>query len=353
MTITEKAPGKLILIGEYAVLEGAPALVLAVNRYAYATLKKRDDQQFSISAPSIQIEDVPFSLNSNNCIVFPARVKSATQKRLTFFKTTFEYAWHYLRSCGCDLSACDIVIDTEAFYSAEVQSKLGFGSSAALTVALVRALFHMVGRDLQKEEVRDKLFRLSLFAHRRAQGNMGSGIDIAASAYGGALEYLVGINRRAEQQLPYRLDVWPELPMLVLFSGKSESTRRMVSGVKQLQSEQPGLYDELMRNLGSCSRVGCEAYARRDIDLFLKNIAAFYNFLDELGRKSAMPIISDVHRNLAEMAGQHGAVYKPSGAGSGDIGVAFANDENNLLELKNAAAQKGITAVDVNVAPPC
>jgi mevalonate kinase len=32
-----RAPGKVMLSGEYAVLDGAPALVMAVDRYASAT----------------------------------------------------------------------------------------------------------------------------------------------------------------------------------------------------------------------------------------------------------------------------------------------------------------------------
>ena len=38
MAIVARAPGKLVALGEYAVLEGAPAIVLAVDRYCEATL---------------------------------------------------------------------------------------------------------------------------------------------------------------------------------------------------------------------------------------------------------------------------------------------------------------------------
>jgi phosphomevalonate kinase len=33
MTVHARAPGKVVVLGEYAVLDGAPALVLAVDRY--------------------------------------------------------------------------------------------------------------------------------------------------------------------------------------------------------------------------------------------------------------------------------------------------------------------------------
>jgi mevalonate kinase len=41
--IVARAPGKLVALGEYAVLEGAPALVLAVDRYCVATLAESGD----------------------------------------------------------------------------------------------------------------------------------------------------------------------------------------------------------------------------------------------------------------------------------------------------------------------
>ncbi len=39
MRLEARAPGKLVALGEYAVLEGAPALVLAIDHYAVATLE--------------------------------------------------------------------------------------------------------------------------------------------------------------------------------------------------------------------------------------------------------------------------------------------------------------------------
>ena len=43
MSIRARAPGKVVALGEYAVLEGAPALVLAVDRYAAATIAPSED----------------------------------------------------------------------------------------------------------------------------------------------------------------------------------------------------------------------------------------------------------------------------------------------------------------------
>jgi phosphomevalonate kinase len=38
LRFSARAPGKLVVLGEYAVLDGAPALVMAVNRHCRATI---------------------------------------------------------------------------------------------------------------------------------------------------------------------------------------------------------------------------------------------------------------------------------------------------------------------------
>ena len=43
MQIVARAPGKLVVLGEYAVLDGAPALVIAVDRYCTANIQLSDD----------------------------------------------------------------------------------------------------------------------------------------------------------------------------------------------------------------------------------------------------------------------------------------------------------------------
>ena len=49
--IRASAPGKVVLSGEYAVLNGAPAICMAVNRRAVVTIEATADEHHVVIAP--------------------------------------------------------------------------------------------------------------------------------------------------------------------------------------------------------------------------------------------------------------------------------------------------------------
>ncbi|HED11136.1 MAG TPA: hypothetical protein ENJ10_10645 [Caldithrix abyssi] len=344
-----RAPGKLILIGEYAVLEGAPALVAAVNRYSVVSISPSEDEQFYLDAPTIRMNNIAFRLSGSGSVWFPGNLSGDQQKRLHFFKVTFEYAMQYLHGQGVRVNPARLLIDTGAFFDEKIKAKLGFGSSAALTVSVIKALFNYTGLPLREEEDPGRLFRLALAAHRRAQNGMGSGIDVAASSFGGVLSYRVAYDNRARQIMPQAVSPWTELPMLCVFSGGSESTRRMVGGVSRLGKKNPGLYKRLMEILGTVSGQGIAAYTQRDIGGFMEAVDRYHRAMERLGMESGMPIISPVHRQLAETVRKAGGVYKPSGAGSGDIGLAFTRDETTRRQVQGRLEDAGFRCVDIAI----
>ena len=50
MSIRVKVPGKLILLGEYAVLDGADALVASIDRYVIAEISPSNNGLCQISS---------------------------------------------------------------------------------------------------------------------------------------------------------------------------------------------------------------------------------------------------------------------------------------------------------------
>ncbi|MDH5619728.1 MAG: hypothetical protein OEZ11_14015, partial [Gammaproteobacteria bacterium] len=61
MTVVASAPGKIVLSGEYAVLFGAPAICMAVNRRAFARVADSDDRECHVTTPGFSGE-APFAV---------------------------------------------------------------------------------------------------------------------------------------------------------------------------------------------------------------------------------------------------------------------------------------------------
>src|SRR5262245_51622652 len=132
-----RAPGKLVLSGAYSVLEGAPCIVAAVDRYAIADAARAADLVTDEVRAAVEAGELP-------------------------------------RPVGFDASALrDRAPDGTS-------RKLGLGSSAAILAASLAAA--RGGAFADEAAMREAIFPLALAAHRRAQGG-GSGVDVAASVF--------------------------------------------------------------------------------------------------------------------------------------------------------------------------
>jgi len=177
-----RAPGKLVLSGAYAVLEGAPAIVTAVDRYALA-----DD-----SRPAAQATpEVAAALGDASAPWF----------------------------------------DASALRQGE--HKLGLGSSAAILVASLAAL----EPEPPDGELAERVFPRALEAHRKAQGG-GSGVDVAASAFGGTLCFQ---RAQGQPELIEPLDVPDELVIEAWWSGQPASTPELLARVAELKQLLPAV----------------------------------------------------------------------------------------------------------------
>lgn len=318
----------MILLGEYAVLEGAPALVCAVDCHALVKQQFNRQREFSVTSPVIGANISPFVISETGKITFHPGVPAETVKKLGFFKSLFECLYKEAGTYNIEIKPADIDLDTSQFYSAEWRAKFGFGSSAALAVALTAAFLQ--GSAMDNPE---PVFKTTLKTHHFAQGEMGSGIDVAASVYGGILLYTMNKPDAADFIFPRRLKERQDIFMMPVWTGKSANTRQMVGGVGQLKKNQPRLYDKMMNELIRISEKGCNAYENGSAEAFLECIDTFRDTLAGLGEQSGMPIVSEAHRKIQAVCSKQGVHYKPSGAGGGDIGTAFSTDKDRLINV--------------------
>ena len=185
MKIRASAPGKMVLLGEYAVLEGAPALVMAVNRRAVAEVST-DVVRSTIDAPDVWPQTVAFDLDPGGVPVWNHPSSGAP--------AALSLVDHVLRGLAerslLPKAPFSVRLDSAAFFQGRGvgRSKLGLGSSAAVTVALASALAGAAGH-AELTGDRARWLRELLSIHQRFQGGRGSGVDLAAAIHGGVIGY--------------------------------------------------------------------------------------------------------------------------------------------------------------------
>lgn len=346
--INTQAPGKLILLGEYAVLEGAPALVTAVDRYARVTLQPVGGTDFMVDAPVVGASAVPFHLRENGKLAFPDSIPSGTIGKLNFFSAALEVAARELQQSSLMISPAKISLDTGDFFMNRGGAKLGLGSSAAITISLLGALFHHAGKPVTEENRYLGLFQPALEAHRLAQGNIGSGIDVAASAFGGLLQYRIE-NRAAPQPEIKKIAFPKNLHFLIIWSGQSASTRELVGRVNEFKKKDSTSFTAILRGMAEVSSEGAGALASQQLPQFFKMVQEYFRLMDTLGQRSDAPIISPAHRQIAKIVYAGDAVYKPSGAGGGDLGIAFSDSQQILQACAVQLRQAGFGIIDLNI----
>jgi phosphomevalonate kinase len=322
MRIHASAPGKLVLCGEYAVLEGAPALVLALDARARVTLEDANDGTFRMAAPDVGVMDARFDFDERGGVRW-RDVDEMQQEHL-------ELAARVIEGFGAPQTPFNASLDTRGFsFGGE---KLGLGSSSALTVALAGAI---------RARARDEPPKVAdlIALHRRWQGG-GSGLDVAASCSGG-----LSIYRSRNGHPSIERARWPaSLHWCCVWSGTAASTGTQLRRLLDWRGHAPDRYAEKMQGLARCAEYAAAAVRIADTAKLLGALAAYAQGLDEFSDAAGLDIFSGGHRPLAGLASRHGVVYKPCGAG-GDIGIALSSDRQSLDGFRHQLGSSGFREV--------
>ena len=304
------APGKIVLWGEYAVLAGAPAGVLALNTYANVTAAPSPDNRWHFSSAGFNAN--PASCDSQDL---------PTQPAAGFVGAILEH-WQItsLHQCADPLS---IHTDSSAFFAGS--QKLGLGSSAAVCTATYSLLCELTDREATLTE--------AMAIHKHWQGGKGSGLDIASVWHGGLIHFQAGAA--APATLP------ADLHWQVIFSGKSAGTKDHIASFdawRQKANNTP------LDHLVKASTALCAKPPR------LAELAHYCEILKSFDAAANLNIFTHEHTRLGTLAAGSGVLYKPCGAGGGDIGIGFSDDPDALAVFRQRAAENGFLPLDLEMA---
>jgi len=354
--IHTSAPGKLMIAGEWAVLEGYPCIVAAVNRRVHCQVEEKSPDE------SIEIELTDFSLSAkvlfaNNRLT----VVSGKDERLRFAIAAVETTLQYMGRA----KTFKLVTWNEKTEINDGKVKLGFGSSSAAVVAIISAVlaFHDIGISSVPEKVR--IYKLATIAHYRAQGKIGSAFDIAAATFGGVIIYKRFDSYWLEEQLKNSALVevvnkrWPmmsaeaiELPksmnIRVAWTGVSASTSAMIKKMNKFREEKRKLYKDIYSNIGHLVNDLADAIKENDKERIIKLLNENHLLLSELTKKSRVSIETKELRKLHDIASKYGA-GKISGAGGGDCGIGISFSKNEAEKMEKNWSANGLRVIDVKI----
>jgi len=294
------APGKLVLTGAYAVLTGAPAIVVATSRGVIA-----DGARTSAPTPEVR-----------------AAIGNAPAPH----------------------------VDASALFVGD--RKLGLGASAAILVASLAVREAARGADLADPQVRRMLFERAREAHAASQSG-GSGVDVASSVYGGVLEYVPGDPRI--RALPAHTE------LTVFACGASARTSELRAHVDRLADTSPSVHHACIDELTVIAELAAKAVRAGEREPFIAAIRRAARALARLGDAAGVAIVPEGFEALEELAAAEGAAFCVSGAGGGDVatyvgskrpGPAFVERALalGLFEIDVALDEKGVRSVSQSAA---
>jgi phosphomevalonate kinase len=314
--IMVSAPGKVVLSGEYAVLNGAPAICMAVNRRAVVTIEATADEYHVVIAPGHIDEPRRFLVRSG---VF-GWLDSSDEFEL------LEQVW---RASGIRRrGGLSLRLDTSAFLDPERGWKTGIGSSAALSVALAFALNELARGDIDPVTAAHE-------GHLGFQGGLGSGVDIATAAAGGLIEYSMKHRKVSSLSMPAGLEC------RLFWSGSPASTGKKLEKLSR-RGPQPSI-DALVF---SAKRMA-SAWESGSTSEVLTRYHEYIKVLQEFSADHDLGVFDAGHNELTALAADAGLVYKPCGAGGGDIGILLTDSADRADEFIAAALPGNFRALDL------
>ncbi len=304
-TLRCSAPGKLFLGGEYAVLDGAEAVVTAVDRRAVAVPLEKP--------------------------LHPSPIVAAVR----------EHAARFISDRGGSFEVEKSIQVSSPGFRIRGQ-KIGVGSSAAVCAAACGACFELAGMPI--DENRAAILEVASTAHRAAQGGKGSGADVAAAVLGGTITFSKDGNIE-----PFDLD---SVAVVAVWSGRAASTTQLIAEIDAYAERDPTGHKACFEALHLGAREIAGAYRSRVPSRIIAATDRYGQIMARLGHEAAAPIVTAEHELVITLARELKGAAKPSGAGGGDVAIAIFDNPDAAKSFRIRCRSHGLIPLDITLSAP-
>ena len=343
-----------MMAGEFAVLEPHHNLaVMAVDRFVYATLEEGSVNRLTLQ--DFKLNDLKWNYQNDTVHIF------SEDGRVRFVEAAMTIALNYLHEQNIIPEHFSLTIKSELDDASGI--KYGLGSSAAVVTSVITAILK---KYLHKDPIPELIFKLASIAHVKTQGN-GSGADVAASSYGGILEYssfqadwLREAYRKTDSLMELLETEWTYLSVQPItlpaniyicigWTGKPASTAKLVDEILKLKVDDPNAFQKFLDSSESAVEKITQGMKSNNIPMLLEGVKQNRRALATAGDQANVAIETPLLTKLCGLAEQFGGAGKPSGAGGGDCGIAFMSSKKEADELLGAWSEAGIKPLNIQV----
>ncbi len=323
--------GKLYIAGEYAVIHsGYPAMILATHRCIRAVIEPSQDFQLRNQQSEIRFDHLDITDEYWNFAISAIRV---------FYELLDA---HHVGHHPISIRLSSDLEHTDG-------RKLGLGSSAAVTAAIIKGLNAYYQHSLDVLSI----FKCCAISQLRLNVRSSFG-DLAAAVYGGIIRYTRFEDFDISQPLDQLLmkdwlklsiayvDIPSELHWIVGWTQQPASTHSQVEKANEFihSSKNKKYLDQAKEIVDKLTNTGSAVR-------FMEGIVRYRQWLIQLEKLTDVVIETQRIKAFIDICEKHGGVGKSSGAGGGDCALAFFSYQR---DLDNELAIEGIIPLTIKAA---
>jgi len=299
--------GKVILLGEHAVVYGSHAIAAPVPLAIQSKVSSTAGEGVHLLIPRWGVEDRFAPTGEHRNSLHQSIALILDRLGLASYAIRLEVAPHVPRA-------------------------MGLGGSAALAVSVIRAVSLHFGLGLGDDEVCRLAYECEMVAHGDP-----SGIDNTLATFGRPMVF-----RRAEPPFVRELRVPRPIPIVVGMTGVESLTARMVAGVRAAWEHNPSLYERLFREIDVLALEGVKAVETYNLEMLGELMNVCQGLLNALG------VSTWELEELIQIARRHGAAgAKLTGGGGGGSMIAVCPD--GTRRVVEAMERAGFRAFAIEV----
>jgi mevalonate kinase len=323
------APGKVILVGEHAVVYGKLGIATSINKRCFVTVSpfKRN---ILITSKNLNLRK---SLTMDEILNFSKKINELKIKNK--FKEIKEIGKKD------KLSPIYFVIGNLMHrYSfkpikVSIESKIpkNLGSSSAVFSAIALGVSRYLGLSLSKKKISGLTYEGDIIAH----GGTPSGIDNSIVTYGGFIQY-----KKSEGVKRFHIKF--ELPLIFVDSGEPSRTADTVPYIREQREKNKAFVNSILNRLNLISINFLNALRKKRIEILGKLMYEYYLELRKL------KISTRKLDRIIEIAMNSGALgAKPTGGWGGGCCIVLAKNKSHIYDLIKNYKKEKFKAFKINI----